>query len=1121
MTPQDYPLLGNVAVEAGVLSADELDDVLQKAAERSVPLGEMLFKLGYVSRDRLVQLLADQYQTTVFDLGAWQPDDALLTVLPSDFVREYNVLPVRMESGTLTLAGSGPFTLPVPDLLAHVARVTGLRAEIVMCDADALRRLIADHHTHTDPDDEPIFEEPDEASGVSVTEFSALIGEIRDDATMETSGETAVRIQLEDLLDAAFTTLIEVRAHPFMIAVVANTNTAAELLDKAKEHQHAGKYGEALTLARRANNQLGASLRKAEEVAQAWGPMLQQVEILRTRIAQFEAEDAGDFAPQEMGRLREVRDAMLEHIETKQVERLRVLVDEAQVLVERVGDMTPQIDRRSQVVEQLTLVREVLSRARKIGAQHAAPAAVDAAYRLLEAADAQAREGAWDQVQDSLAQARAHAEAAEEQALAASERLEETRNSVRRHHDAASEAVATLAAEPGAEVIADDLAGLRARLAEAKLAMAVDGDLQAQIEALTGLIQDDLPHLRARAGDAAQAAAALNERLDALVQMALEAAGSAAPGSAAEAIGRFAGHFKDFARAAQARNLSDATVVIQKADAELQDMLDTLQQAQGDQRGIEADWARADAALQAIEVHPAAGTLRDHLPPLRADLERATACLDEASWGDAAALVDGVEHAIAERLRPAIAEHERKLRSILERLGAFPRELVAPETREAAQVVPDTFAELVLQVEDATRAVAEGRAEDAARAVAAAEEASERLRHEAAEAMGRARATLESHMAEVDGRLQEIVGSPTGQTMPELLEEAYFDLNAARSLLNEQGAVISIVVAEQIDQHLRAADLTAQHVAGLGGMVQSQFGAAVAQFQAQVGELTAELDRLREEPDLGCDLAPLESATDALAEAQGALARDDLARGYELLRLAERHLEQARDDRECVRMAQVDVEAFFNTTMPEHLAALDSDLVYSLAPDAWTALQAIEPAVADARDMGHLQQLAELRERATHLLTECAAAQRSERSRRLVEVHEARAAALAAVRLARLLKAEERSADLFKAAAQLVDAADGDVQARRWDDARDQFAAAIENAERAQEAALQGARDALDAHQELVRAALSHLRNGNVDGAQAALAAASGAAEHAVIPTAGGAAEDTRPPSEAAGMGQV
>ena len=77
--------LGDILIEDGILSREELDDVIEKSSARDLSLEETLFKLGFVSRDTLGVTLAKLHNCTFIDLCSCSIDDnALRYPYPGD-----------------------------------------------------------------------------------------------------------------------------------------------------------------------------------------------------------------------------------------------------------------------------------------------------------------------------------------------------------------------------------------------------------------------------------------------------------------------------------------------------------------------------------------------------------------------------------------------------------------------------------------------------------------------------------------------------------------------------------------------------------------------------------------------------------------------------------------------------------------------------------------------------------------------------------------------------------------------------------------------------------------------------------------------------------------------------
>lgn len=1099
MPPDPYPLLGTVAIEAGVLTETELEDVLQKAAERGVALGEMLFKLGYVSRDRLLALLAEQYRTTVYDLSDWRPAPELLDVLPKEFVQEYQLLPVSVSGGRLVLAASGPFRTPLPDLISHVTNLTGCRTEVVICEPEALRRYIAEFFTGTETGGS-LGEGAEGPITPGLAEFSSLVDEIRAEADAPATTDATARAELEEVLDRAFAALIEARGHEFLNPVLANTNSAAELLDKAKEYQHMGMLAEGLILAHRADRQLTTALRRANELQHAWGPLLQHVELLRTRLTQLDSENAADFAPQEMGRLREIREAMHDCIETKAVEQLRALVDEGQLLVERVAALSPRHNRRERLIESLTHVREVLARARRLGAQEVAPQAVQAAYQLLDDADVRARENAWDLVQDALAQALAHAQAAEAQAMEYAEQRKQARTALRALCDEVDASLSELTEHPAVQSILPGVLSALRQLTAGRLAADGEGDAEPHVETLTGLRDNMLPQLRQDADDAHAQWADLGWAIEAAAAATHDGIHGSLTGQASTAAAQTADDLVAFFRALNDRNLSSAQAVVQGAEQRLRDFWDTSGRLREERRHLEGRLAEATAALAAVVARLPDDSMQQTVDRVRGDLDRAGTALAEENFGDATALLDAVEHTIATQITPAAAGGDAARQEVLNRTFTLGIALADLAAEEAPALAPASYPTLLEAAERAMHAARDGDLAAAETALSQCADAQRAVRADMDAALTARAEALTRRLAELDTTLRRTVEAAAGHGAPESLEDAYFELNSARTLLDEHVDRIPSGIAARIETHIRAAEVTVELVAAAGAHSRQRLEGVLEQLHEDVTALDGTLDGLLAQPDLGLDHPGLQDATDLLAEAHSAHGRGDAAQGFALVRQAERILEDVRADRQRAGERRKELDEFFSGTLPAHLAALDGAVLERVAPDAWAELRTLPPAAAEAQGANDIATLADLHARATALVADCTNRERADRSRRLAATHEAQAAAEAALRLAELLRAQEQSPDLFAAATQLRAAGDNAARICAWDDAVAHYRAAATRAAQAQEAALEAGRDAHAAYGDLLRAAADHLARGDVAAARDALQAAQAAADRATPP---------------------
>jgi type IV pilus assembly protein PilB len=91
-------------LDAGLVTAAQVDDAGRVAAEQSRPVLEVLLESGLVNRNDVVRIAAASAGMEYVDLTDYSVDMNAASLLPADFVRRSSVLPLRLEDGELVVA---------------------------------------------------------------------------------------------------------------------------------------------------------------------------------------------------------------------------------------------------------------------------------------------------------------------------------------------------------------------------------------------------------------------------------------------------------------------------------------------------------------------------------------------------------------------------------------------------------------------------------------------------------------------------------------------------------------------------------------------------------------------------------------------------------------------------------------------------------------------------------------------------------------------------------------------------------------------------------------------------------------------------------------------------------
>ncbi len=133
------PLLGELMVERGLISADELRDALEIQRATRKRLGETLIAMGAVSRADMALVLAEQIGVPFTDVRTRPPDVVVAALIPEDFARRYGVLAVEQRDDGLVVAMSDPKDVFALD---DLRLLTGQRIMPTLADPEQLAAAI-------------------------------------------------------------------------------------------------------------------------------------------------------------------------------------------------------------------------------------------------------------------------------------------------------------------------------------------------------------------------------------------------------------------------------------------------------------------------------------------------------------------------------------------------------------------------------------------------------------------------------------------------------------------------------------------------------------------------------------------------------------------------------------------------------------------------------------------------------------------------------------------------------------------------------------------------------------------------------------------------------------------
>jgi type IV pilus assembly protein PilB len=132
--------LGEILVQAGVVSNEKLELALKEQRQTGEHLGAALHRLGICSEQAIAKALADQVGVECVDLSVEKPTAEVAALLTPDYADAHTVLPLSRNANTLKVVMGNPTDI---GLIDEMGRMTGLYIEVAHAPEGKIRKLIA------------------------------------------------------------------------------------------------------------------------------------------------------------------------------------------------------------------------------------------------------------------------------------------------------------------------------------------------------------------------------------------------------------------------------------------------------------------------------------------------------------------------------------------------------------------------------------------------------------------------------------------------------------------------------------------------------------------------------------------------------------------------------------------------------------------------------------------------------------------------------------------------------------------------------------------------------------------------------------------------------------------
>ena len=132
--------LGEILVEGGLLTTEQLEQALPFQKKSGLKLGQFLVREGIVSESQIVDIISEQLDLNKYSADEYSPDQDLSNVIPAEIAFKYQAVPLLKSGLLLTVAMTDPMDINILDALEVF---TNNEVEAVICTEQDLNQLLS------------------------------------------------------------------------------------------------------------------------------------------------------------------------------------------------------------------------------------------------------------------------------------------------------------------------------------------------------------------------------------------------------------------------------------------------------------------------------------------------------------------------------------------------------------------------------------------------------------------------------------------------------------------------------------------------------------------------------------------------------------------------------------------------------------------------------------------------------------------------------------------------------------------------------------------------------------------------------------------------------------------
>lgn len=134
--------LGDLLVQKGIITEEQLSEALKQQKEKKLMLGEMIVSMGFASQSQINDVLCEHLNIDFVDMREEEPDPQVLSLLDESIMRKYTLVPLRHDNnnaGALQVAMADPMNILAMD---DINIITGMQVVPILANAQDISAFL-------------------------------------------------------------------------------------------------------------------------------------------------------------------------------------------------------------------------------------------------------------------------------------------------------------------------------------------------------------------------------------------------------------------------------------------------------------------------------------------------------------------------------------------------------------------------------------------------------------------------------------------------------------------------------------------------------------------------------------------------------------------------------------------------------------------------------------------------------------------------------------------------------------------------------------------------------------------------------------------------------------------